>query len=58
MAASPIEFPLVYRGQRLHLRISGRTAAVTAEAGNTGPIDVECRGCLQRLVTGHTTEVE
>ena len=26
----------VYRGQRLHLRISGRTAALTAEAGGRG----------------------
>ncbi|HTQ21861.1 trehalose-phosphatase [Mycobacterium sp.] len=53
----PIEFPFVYRGHRLHLRISGRTAALTAEAGNTGPIDVECRGRVHRLLPGHTIEV-
>ena len=52
-----IEFPFVYRGHRLHLRVSGRTAALTAEAGNAGPIDVECRGYVQPLLPGHTIEV-
>jgi alpha,alpha-trehalase len=56
-ALGPIEFPFVYRGHRLHLRISGRSAALTAEAGTTGPIDVECRGRVQRLWPGHTIEV-
>lgn len=56
-ALGPIEFPLVYRGQRLHLRISGRTAVVTSEAGNAGPIDVECRGRVRPLPPGHTIEV-
>ncbi|BBX73072.1 trehalose-phosphatase [Mycobacterium shinjukuense] len=53
----PIEFPFVYRGHRLHLRISGRTATLTAESGSTGPIDVECRGRVHRLLPGHTIEV-
>ena len=53
----PIEFPFVYRGQRLHLRISGRSAALTAEAGTAGPVDVECRGRVHRLLPGHTIEV-
>lgn len=53
----PMEFAIVYRGQRLHLRISGRTARVTAEAGKAQPIDVECRGRVQRLFPGHTIEV-
>jgi alpha,alpha-trehalase len=56
-ALGPIEFPFVYRGHRLHLRISGRSAALTAEAGTTGPIDVECRGRVQSLLPGHTIEV-
>ncbi|MGO9155959.1 hypothetical protein [Mycobacterium sp.] len=47
----------VYRGQRLHLRISGRTAALTAEAGGLGVVDVECRGRVQRLLPGQTIEV-
>ncbi|WP_406815393.1 trehalose-phosphatase [Mycobacterium sp. M23085] len=56
-ALGPMEFTIVYRGQRLHLRIGGRTAAVTAEAGKSLPIDVECRGCVQQLLPGHTIQV-
>jgi alpha,alpha-trehalase len=52
-----IEFPFVYRGHRLHLRISGRTGALTSEGGNTGPIMVECRGRVQHLLPGRTIEV-
>ncbi len=52
-----IEFPLVYRGQRLHLRISGRAGALTSEAGNAEPVMVECRGLVQYLLPGHTVEV-
>ncbi|MCV7166661.1 trehalose-phosphatase [Mycobacterium stomatepiae] len=54
----PIEFPLVYRGQRLHLQVSGRTATVTSEAGNTGSVDVECRGHVRKLLPGCTIDVE
>ncbi|BBX65818.1 putative glycosyl hydrolase [Mycobacterium saskatchewanense] len=56
-ALGPIEFAFVYRGQRLHLRISGRAGALTSEAGNAEPIRVECRGRLHRLEPGHTIEV-
>jgi alpha,alpha-trehalase len=56
-ALGPIEFPFVYRGHRLHLRISGRTGALTSEGGNAGPIMVECRGRVQHLLPGRTIEV-
>ncbi|MGO8853302.1 trehalose-phosphatase [Mycobacterium sp.] len=56
-ALGPIEFPFLYRGHRLHLRISGRTGALTSEGGNSGPIPVECRGSVQHLLPGHTIEV-
>jgi alpha,alpha-trehalase len=56
-ALGPIEFPFVYRGHRLHLRISGRTGDLTSEAGNAGPITVECRGRVQRLLPGQNIEV-
>lgn len=56
-ALDPIEFPFVYRGQRLHLRVSGRAAELTSEAGNDAPIAVECRGRVQRLLPGHTVDV-
>jgi alpha,alpha-trehalase len=53
----PIEFPFVYRGQRLHLRVSGRAAELTSEAGNSASIAVECRGRVTHLLPGHTIEV-
>ena len=55
-ALGPIEFPLVYRDQRLHLRISGRAGALTSEARNAGPITVECRNRVHQLLPGHTIE--
>lgn len=56
-ALDPIGFPFVYRGQRLHLRVSGREADLTSEAGNTASIAVECRGRVQHLAPGHTVGV-
>lgn len=53
----PIEFPFGYRGHRLHLQISGRSATLTAESGGAGPIDVECRGRIHRLLPGSTIQV-
>lgn len=54
----PIEFPFLYRGQRLHLRISGRVGALTSEAKNARPVLVECRGRVQQLLPGHRLEVQ
>lgn len=53
----PMEFAIVYRGQRLHLRIDGRSAIVASEAGKAQPIEVECRGHVQSLQPGRTIEV-
>ncbi len=52
-----IEFSFVYRGHRLHLRISGRSGGLTSEGGNAGSIAVECRGREQQLLPGRTIEV-
>lgn len=56
-ALGAIEFPLVYRGQRLHLRVSGRGCTLTSEAGNAAPITVEYRWKPHRLAPGHTVEL-
>lgn len=53
-----MEFPFAYRGQQLHLRISGRGAVVSSDADNSVPIDVECRGQVKRLCPGHVIEVQ
>ncbi len=52
-----IEFPFVYRGHRLHLRISGRSGALTSEGGNAGSITVECRGRERQLLPGRAIEL-
>jgi len=47
----------LYRGQRLHLKISGRAGALTSEAKNTGAVLVECHGRVHQLLPGHTVEI-
>ncbi len=49
-----LEFPLRYRGHRLRLRISGRSAEVSADWGQTTSIEVECRRRVQQLKAGCT----
>jgi alpha,alpha-trehalase len=50
-------FSIWYRGHRLHLRIRGRTADVTADPSDAAPIDVECRGRIQQLAAGSTIHI-
>jgi trehalose/maltose hydrolase-like predicted phosphorylase len=50
-------FSIWYRGGRLHLRISGREAEVSADPSGAPPIDVECRGRVQRLRPGSTIHI-
>ncbi|UXA08366.1 trehalose-phosphatase [Mycobacterium sp. SMC-2] len=57
-ALDPIEFPFVYRGQRLHLRVSGRAGELTSEAGNSASVTVECRGRVHHLLPGNKVEVD
>jgi len=56
-ALGPIGFAFLYRGQRLHLKVSGRSGRLTSEAGNSGSITVECRGRAQLLLPGQTIDV-
>nr|WP_330220329.1 glycosyl hydrolase family 65 protein [Mycolicibacterium llatzerense] len=50
-------FSVWYRGHRLHLRIRGRSAEVSADPSDAAPIDVECRGRVQRLTAGSTIHI-
>ena len=52
----PLAFSFRYRAQRLHLRVTGTRAEITAYAGQSAEVDVECRGSVQRLMPGHTVE--
>ncbi|MCF6387259.1 trehalose-phosphatase [Mycobacterium sp. MBM] len=56
-SAGELACSLWYRGHRLHLRISGRTAEVTADPTGAPTIDVECRGRIQRLSSGQTIHI-
>ncbi|WNG79852.1 trehalose-phosphatase [Mycobacterium sp. ITM-2016-00316] len=49
-----LAFPIHYRGHRLRLRISGTSVEVSADPGDNSPVDVECRGNVQRLSSGTT----
>ncbi len=55
--AGTLGFSIWYRGHRLHLRIHGRTAEVTADPSDAAPIDVECRGRIQQLAAGSTIHI-
>jgi alpha,alpha-trehalase len=56
-AAGVLGFSIWYRGHRLHLRITGRAADVSADPTGAPAIEVECRGRIQRLESGTTIHV-
>lgn len=45
-------FPIHYRGNHLHLRVSGKGAEISVEPRDVTPVEVECRGRVERLVPG------
>lgn len=55
--AGPLTCSLWYRGHRLRLAISGRTAEVSADPTGAPTIEVECRGHIQPLSSGQTIRI-
>lgn len=49
-----LEVPLHYRGAVIHLRVSGRSAEVSADLRDAPPVVVECRGRVEQLASGQT----
>jgi trehalose/maltose hydrolase-like predicted phosphorylase len=47
-------FPIHYRGRHLYLRVSGEGAEVSVDPRDMPPIEVECRGRVERLEPGST----
>ena len=47
-----LAFPIHYRGHRLHLRVSG--VDISADPRDSPPVEIECRGHVQRLLPGRT----
>jgi trehalose/maltose hydrolase-like predicted phosphorylase len=45
-------FPIRYRGQHLHLRISGKGAEISVDPQEVPSAEVECRGRVERLTPG------
>jgi len=50
--APVIGFPIHYRGHRLHVRVSGKGAEVSVDPRDVPPVEIECRGRVQRLEPG------
>jgi len=55
--AGRLKSSLWYRGHRLRLTISGRNAQITADPTGALPIEIECRGHVQTLVSGQTLHI-
>jgi alpha,alpha-trehalase len=53
-----LEFTLRYRGHRLHLWVSGRSAQISAERGVAAPFEVKCRGQTKQLKPGGTVRFD
>jgi len=45
-------FPIHYRGRQLHLWISGKGAEISVAPHDVPPVEVECRGRVERLTPG------
>ena len=47
-------FPIHYRGHHLHLRVSGKGAEICVDPRDVPPVEIECRGRVERLIPGST----
>lgn len=52
-----LSFPMVYRGHRLTVRVSGEHVEVCSEPGGAPPIEVVCREQVARLSAGETVRM-
>jgi trehalose/maltose hydrolase-like predicted phosphorylase len=52
--AGALGFPIHYRGHHLHLHVSGKGAEVSLDPRDVLPIEIECRGRVERLAPGKT----
>ncbi len=49
-----LRMPIYYRGHRLHLTITGRTAEVSVDPADHPAVQIECRGRVETLTPGST----
>ncbi len=47
-----LRMPIHYRGHRMHLTITGRTAEVSVDPADHRPVEIECHGRVETLTPG------
>ncbi|WP_281180009.1 trehalose-phosphatase [Nocardia amamiensis] len=52
-----LSFPMVYRGHRLTVRVSGHGVEIGSDPGASGPIEITCRDQVARLAPGDTVRL-
>lgn len=52
-----LSFPMVYRGHRLTVRVSGDGVEVSSDPGASPPIEITCRDQAARLAPGDTVRL-
>lgn len=52
-----LAFPMIYRGHRLAVRVSGDGVEVSSDPGTSPPIDIVCRDQVARLTPGGTVRL-
>ncbi|WP_157112177.1 glycosyl hydrolase family 65 protein, partial [Nocardia beijingensis] len=50
-------FPMIYRGHRLTVRVSGDGVEVSSDPGPSPPIEITCRDQTTRLTPGETVRL-
>ncbi len=52
-----LSFPMIYRGHRLTVRVSGAGVQISSDPGASPPIEVTCRDQVARLAAGQTVRL-
>ncbi|MEV6391506.1 trehalose-phosphatase [Nocardia xishanensis] len=52
-----LAFPMIYRGHRLAVRVSGDGVEISSDPGPSPPIDIVCRDQVARLTPGGTVRL-
>ncbi|WP_312884778.1 trehalose-phosphatase [Nocardia barduliensis] len=52
-----LSFPMIYRGHRLTVRVSGQGVEISSDPGASAPIEITCRDQTARLKPGETVRL-
>ncbi|MGQ4615404.1 trehalose-phosphatase [Nocardia sp. R7R-8] len=56
-ALGALSFPMIYRGHRLTVRVTGEGVEISSDSGASAPIEVTCRDQTARLEAGATVRL-